>query len=58
MFCFTFGYFPRGKVKAPKFVRPPEHITIDDLIAQIQLSFQNIENIKPIITNGSVNDST
>lgn len=43
---FAIGYFPRGKVKAPKFVRPPETITIEDLNAQIQLAYQHIERLK------------
>ena len=28
---FTLNYIPRGKAKAPKIVRPPEVISIDDL---------------------------
>lgn len=43
---FTIGYFPRGKVKAPKYVRPPEIITIEDLDEQIQLAYKNIETLK------------
>lgn len=43
---FTLGRFPRGKVKAPKFVRPPEIISTEDLKAQIQLAYKNIEKIK------------
>ncbi len=43
---FTIGYFPRGKVKAPKYVRPPEIITIEDLNEQILLAYQNIERLK------------
>ena len=44
--CFTFGHFPRGRVKAPKFVRPPEIILIEDLNSQLQIAYQNIEKIK------------
>lgn len=43
---FTLEYFPRGKVKAPKFVRPPENITTNDLEIQLKKAFQNIEQIK------------
>lgn len=43
---FTLGYFPRGKVKAPKFVRPPENISLEDLNSQLHLAYQNIEKIK------------
>ncbi|MEZ4797177.1 MAG: DUF1569 domain-containing protein [Flavobacteriaceae bacterium] len=46
LLLFTIGYFPRGKVKAPKFVRPPEIITLQDLNTQIQLACQNIEMLK------------
>lgn len=48
---FTIGYFPRGKVKAPKFVRPPEIITIEDLKEQIQLAYQNIKRLKTAVKN-------
>lgn len=46
LLLFTIGYFPRGRVKAPKFVRPPEIITINDLNEQILLAYQNIEKLK------------
>jgi len=46
LLCFTIGYFPRGKVKAPKFVRPPEIISTEDLSLQAQLAYKNIERIK------------
>jgi len=46
LLCFAIGYFPRGKVKAPKFVRPPEIVSIEDLELQLKLAYQNIENIK------------
>ncbi|TJY38013.1 DUF1569 domain-containing protein [Pontimicrobium aquaticum] len=46
LLLFTIGYFPRGKVKAPKFVRPPEIISIEDLNVQIQTAYQNIEKLK------------
>lgn len=46
LLLFTIGYFPRGKVKAPKFVRPPEDILIEDLNSQLQLAYQNIEKLK------------
>jgi len=46
LLCFTIGYFPRGRVKAPKYVRPPEIISTEDLNAQIQTVYQNIEKLK------------
>jgi len=46
LLLFTIGFFPRGKVKAPKFVLPPEIITVEYLNSQLKLAYQNIENIK------------
>jgi len=46
LLCFTLGYFPRGKVKAPKYIRPPEIISIEDLELQLRAAYQNVENIK------------
>lgn len=46
LLCFTIGYFPRGKVKAPKFVRPPDLISLEDLELQFQVAYQNVEKIK------------
>jgi hypothetical protein len=46
LLLFTIGYFPRGKVKAPKFVKPPEIITLEDLNEQIKLAYQNIDKLK------------
>ncbi|OZV70624.1 DUF1569 domain-containing protein [Winogradskyella aurantia] len=39
----SLGYFPRGKAKAPKHVKPPEIITEEDLILQVETAKQNIE---------------
>ena len=46
LLLFTLGYFPRGKVKAPKFVRPPEVILVEDIQSQLQIAYNNIENIR------------
>ena len=51
LLLFTIGYFPRGKVKAPKFVSPPEVILTEDLVSQFQLVYQNIDNIKSANNN-------
>mgnify|MGYP002632116335 FL=1 len=51
LLLFTIGYFPRGKVKAPKFARPPEVILTEDLVSQFQLVYQNIDNIKSANNN-------
>ncbi|WP_439150974.1 DUF1569 domain-containing protein [Winogradskyella sp.] len=47
----TLGYFPRGKVKAPKHVKPPEIILEDDLIAQIEAAKSNIEALASLDKN-------
>lgn len=33
---FTLGFFPKGKAKAPKHVKPPEIILKEDLINQLK----------------------
>ena len=45
---FPLGYFPRGKVKAPKHVLPPEIIKTEDLKAQLQTARTHIENLKTL----------
>lgn len=48
---FTLGFFPRGKAKAPKYVKPPEVILKEDLLTQLQLAKTNIESISSLDTN-------
>ncbi|WP_299127867.1 DUF1569 domain-containing protein [uncultured Winogradskyella sp.] len=48
---FTLGFFPRGKAKAPKYVRPPETILKEDLITQVQLVKSNIESLNSLDKN-------
>ncbi len=48
---FKLGFFPRGKAKAPKHVKPPEVILKKDLIAQIQLAKTNVEKIVKLDKN-------
>ncbi|MFV9549786.1 DUF1569 domain-containing protein [Algibacter sp. PT7-4] len=43
---FPLGYFPRGKVKAPKHVIPPEIITTKDLETQLQIAKNHIDKLK------------
>ncbi|MGB5419756.1 DUF1569 domain-containing protein [Algibacter sp.] len=47
----TLGYFPRGKVKAPKHVLPPEEITTEDLEKQLQTARTHIEKLKLLAKN-------
>jgi hypothetical protein len=48
---FKLGFFPRGKAKAPKYVKPPEVILKEDLISQIQLAKTNVETIASLDKN-------
>lgn len=48
---FTLGFFPRGKAKAPKHVRPPEVILKEDLIAQTELAKTNLESLTGLDKN-------
>jgi hypothetical protein len=45
---FALGYFPRGKVKAPKKVRPPAVITEDDLSQQLAEAKAHVSRIKTL----------
>jgi len=44
-------YFPRGKAKAPKYVRPPEQILKKDLLSQIASAKKHIETITDLNEN-------
>ena len=48
---FTLGFFPRGKAKAPKHVRPPETISKQDLISQLELAKTNAQTITDLDRN-------
>ena len=48
---FTLGFFPRGKAKAPKYVRPPEVILKEDLISQTELAKNNAKIIAGLDKN-------
>ncbi|WP_397364427.1 DUF1569 domain-containing protein [Olleya sp. R77988] len=48
---FTLGFFPRGKAKAPKHVKPPEVILKEDLILQLQQAKTNIKTITSLDKN-------
>ena len=52
---FTLGFFPRGKAKAPKHVIPPEVISKEDLISQIQLAESNVNSIATLEKNSYFN---
>tara|TARA_R110002049_G_scaffold37208_3_gene117561 strand:+ start:2317 stop:2790 length:474 start_codon:yes stop_codon:yes gene_type:complete len=42
----SLGWFPRGKVKAPSFVTPPELILEEDLHAQLESANTHLNNLK------------
>ncbi|OBX21346.1 MULTISPECIES: DUF1569 domain-containing protein [Bizionia] len=48
---FTLGFFPRGKAKAPKNVKPPETISKEDLVNQLQQARTNIDTISDLDKN-------
>ena len=48
---FTLGFFPRGKAKAPKHVKPPEVILKKDLISQLQEAKNHVETISSLNMN-------
>ena len=48
---FALGFFPRGKAKAPKYVKPPEIILKEDLINQLQQARENIKTIETLDKN-------
>jgi len=48
---FKLGYFPRGKAKAPKHVKPPEVVLKEDLISQMQQAKIHIESIASLDKN-------
>ncbi|WP_246457507.1 DUF1569 domain-containing protein [Winogradskyella echinorum] len=50
-FFFTIGFFPRGKAKAPKHVKPPEVVLEEDLRSQVLLAKSNIETLQDLDKN-------
>ena len=48
---FRLGFFPRGKAKAPKYVRPPEVILKADLARQLQEVRSKINTISNLDKN-------
>jgi hypothetical protein len=48
---FTLGFFPRGKAKAPEHVKPPQVITKEALISQMQLAKSNVDTIASLDNN-------
>jgi len=50
-FFFALGFFPRGKAKAPKYVKPPETILLEDLITQLQHAKSNLVTIESLDEN-------
>lgn len=48
---FALGFFPRGKAKAPKYVKPPEVILKEDIIKQLEIAKANIKTISSLDNN-------
>lgn len=51
---FFFGYFPRGKAKAPKVVRPSEYISKEDIYSQMKQARTNIQELVNLDCNSFV----
>ena len=49
--CFKLGYFPRGKAKAPKYVKPPEVILDSAIVSQLAEARQHIKEINNLDDN-------
>ena len=49
--CLKIGFFPRGKAKAPKYVKPPEVILKEDIITQLAEAREHIKGIKNLEEN-------
>lgn len=45
------GFFPRGKAKAPKYVKPPEVVLKSDITTQLAEAKQNIKAIQNLDKN-------
>tara|TARA_R110002049_G_scaffold68109_11_gene176685 strand:+ start:18962 stop:19432 length:471 start_codon:yes stop_codon:yes gene_type:complete len=46
-----FNYFPRGKAKAPKHVKPPENILQEDIVSQLVIAKANLKVIEGLDKN-------
>ena len=47
----AFNYFPRGKAKAPKHVKPPETILKEAIILQLDVAKKNVKEIENLNNN-------
>lgn len=50
-FVFLIGFFPRGKVKSPKRVLPPEIITKEEIERQLNLAIKSFSLIDDLEEN-------
>ncbi|MFY9241810.1 MAG: DUF1569 domain-containing protein [Polaribacter sp.] len=51
LITFALGRFPRGRVKSPKRVLPPELILKEDLESQLELVIKNLDSLKQFNKN-------
>lgn len=49
--CLKIGFFPRGKAKAPKYVKPPEDILDSAIVSQLAEARQHIKGINNLDEN-------
>jgi len=47
----AFNYFPRGKAKVPKHVKPPEIVLKEAIILQLDLAKKNVQEIEKLNSN-------
>ncbi|MGV9003636.1 DUF1569 domain-containing protein [Flavobacterium sp.] len=55
MIIYTFGFFPRGKVKAPKSVQCYETVTLDNLKTQFEILKSELLTVKSLDKNANFN---
>ncbi|WP_299337472.1 DUF1569 domain-containing protein [uncultured Psychroserpens sp.] len=48
LICFGFNFIPRGRGKAPKVVRPPEIVKVEDIKQQLEQAKSNIDPLKDV----------
>jgi len=47
----SIGFFPRGKARSPKYVKPPEVILNSDLVSQVKEARQKIKDLQNLDRN-------
>lgn len=53
--CFTFNYIPRGIGRAPRSVRPPDNISTNEILEQLQLAKHKIVSLDTLDDRANFN---